>query len=345
MAVRRRLRSACLTAVAASLVVLPPAASGEDIVYISLGESLGTRTELRGEILDYTGKELRLRTLGGAEMAFPSHRVVQVETDRCAAHAAGDKLFAQRQYAEAEEEYRRASGEEPRRWVRRQLLAQRVWCLKNLGNYETAGQFFAVLMTEDPETIHFDCVPLAWLPEEPSASLQRRAEQWLVSDPPYLALLGASHLLATNRRAEAVQRLSTLAYGADSRVAALAKAQLWRTQLTAVRESTLRNWQAAVEAMPEPLRAGPYFIVASALAQLHQSEAAALYYLRVPLLYPNERQLAARSLVEAGKHLERLNQTTEAAYLYREAIRDFAGTGEAAQAEARLQDLLRRQEE
>jgi tetratricopeptide (TPR) repeat protein len=313
------------------------------VVYVALGENLGTRTELRGEVLDYTGKELRLRTPGGAEMAFPSQRVLQVETDRCAPHAAGDKLFAQRRYAEAEEEYRRASGEEPRRWVRRLLLAQRIWCLKNLGNYEVAGQFFAVLMTEDPETIYFDCLPLAWVPEEPSPNLQRRAEQWLVSDQPYLALLGASHLLATSRRADAVQRLGTLAYGADTRVAALAKAQLWRTELTSVRESTLRNWQAAVEAMPEPLRAGPYFMVATALAQQHQSEAAALYYLRVPLLYPNEGRLAARCLVEAAKHLERLNQTTEAAHLYREAIRDFAGMGEAAHAEARLQDLLRRQ--
>ena len=82
-----------------------------------------------GEILDYTGRELRIRLSSGREAAIPADRVRRIETRWIAEHAAGDALREQGKFDEALDQYRAALGKESRLWVRRKNLAEMVWCL------------------------------------------------------------------------------------------------------------------------------------------------------------------------------------------------------------------------
>ena len=92
--------------------------------------------------------------------------------------------------------------------------------------------------------------------------------------------------------------------------------------------------------MPEPIAAGPYFLLGLARAQRQQPEQAALAVLRVAILYPQRRALAAQSLLEAGRVLEGLDRKQSALRLYRELIRDYPERARAvAEARARLEEI------
>jgi tetratricopeptide (TPR) repeat protein len=326
-----------LAAIGLSVIV----ARAEDVVHVAIGENTRTRTRLTGEILDYTGKTLLVRLPGGIERAFPADRVYSVETTRLAEHEAANKLFDQQQFAAALSQYQRAMEKEQRRWVRREILARIVSCHHELGETNAAVQSFMLLVESDPYTPHFDCIPLPWLPGQTSPAVIETAAKWMArQDDPVAALLGASHLLMSVQRTAAAERLRGLSFHSDTRVASLARAQMWRVSFATASEGQLTNWSADVEKMPEALRAGPYFVLGSALAARQQPGRAALAYLRVPIHYPQNRALAGRALLEAGRELERIGQKPEAATLYREVISTHARTPLAEEAEQRLSGVL-----
>lgn len=310
-----------------------------DVVHVAVGDNVRARTRLIGEVLDYTGQELTIRLSTGIERTFPADRVFLVETDRSAAHRAADELFEERKFSEALNRYLEAHAGEPRGWVRRQLLARIVWCLRNLDRLAEAGQYFLMLCHDDPHTPYFDCIPLSWVPAEPPENLRRKSQQWLAAGSPLETLLGASHLMATAERPEALRRLSTLRFHNDRRIAALAKAQHWRSELAIATDARLREWAEAIESMPTDLRAGAWFLLGQARARAERPEQAALAYLRVPILYPRERTLAARCLVEAAGQLEKIGQPQEAMRLYREVLDTLPDSPSVSEARARLREL------
>jgi tetratricopeptide (TPR) repeat protein len=224
--------------------------------------------------------------------------------------------------------------------VRREITAQIVWCYQALGRTAEACEEFLLIVRSDPQTIHFDCIPLAWVPGQPPVALERKAREWLDrKDLAVARLLGASHLLSSSVRQSALARLEELASESDARVAQLAAAQTWRAQVVSADDAQLRAWEAAVEAMPEPLRAGPYCVLARGWAQRGNPEQAALAWLRVPVVYPRHRVLAARALVESGRALEKLDRDRQAARLYDEAARMYPDTPSAAEARAALEAI------
>ena len=154
-----------------------------------------------------------------------------------------------------------------------------------------------------------------------------------------MALLGASHLITTSARPAALNRLKQLALGMDGRIARLAQAQTWRAAVVTADARQLARWEAAIEAMPEPLRAGPYYVLGLGWAQRQAWEQAALALLRVPILYPQHRTVAARSLLDAGRSLEKLDRPHQAAGLYRELMKDYPNSRSATEARARLEEL------
>lgn len=273
-----------------------------------------------------------------AVLLAPPARGQQPAVNREAALAA--EAMAQGRFEQALELYRRAIEAERRLPYRRQMIAKAVLCHQALGQAELAGETFLLLVRDDPGTVHFGCIPLAWLSDQPSAALERAARTWLGRDDlPAAVLLGASHLLAGRDRALALDRLGRLVAGPDRLVALLAQAQTWRTQVATVEGSQLPNWQQAIDRMPEAVRGGPYFVLGEALARHGQWEKAALALLRVPILYPENRGLAGRSLVEAGRCLAEQGSREEAARLYREVLEKHADSRAAAEARMRLEEL------
>src|SRR5262249_38079337 len=161
-------------------------------------------------------------------------RVLHIETTRQPTQLAGDKFWANDDFAAADRQYDAAFKAEPRAWVRRELLAARVRCLREQGELAAAGRVFRQLLESDPDTPFFDVIPLAWLSTAPNADAQALAESWLGDAQSKTArLMAASWLVGTQRDAEAVATLSSLAKDADQRLAFLATTQTWRARLAA----------------------------------------------------------------------------------------------------------------
>jgi tetratricopeptide (TPR) repeat protein len=321
-------------AVTTAALAQPP----RDVVYLQAGKKAKQHTRWSGQIIDYTGRELSLRMLGDRVRAFPSSQVVRIETQRSRAHDAGNTLFERGDYRSALAQYRSAMTAESRRWVQRQILAQLVWCARRTDQIPAAVEYFRMIYAQDPTTQYLDCIPLAWSSSPLGEPIKPRAAATLLNEQsPAAALIGASYLLSTQSRGAAVTRLQRLATGKDKRIALLAQAQIWRTESVTANQQTLRSWQAMVQRSHPTLRAGPYFVLAQAVARQQQYEQAALLFLRVPTLFGEQHDLSARSLAEAGRMLDKLKRPNEAAALYRQLIAEHPQSSAANEARSRLQ--------
>lgn len=321
---RNLLRPAVRAAIAlvAALVGLPAAA--QDTVFVASETSPQGQLKLSGRIVDYTGAGLNIELTGGVPRNIPADQVVRIETNYSRFQVEADRLFAKREFSSALALYSQARNGESRAWVRRQITAQMVWCLQALERWAQAGEEFLVLVRSDPATIHFDCIPLAWIPAELPRDLEQAAGAWIDrEDLPAAVLLGASHLLPTSAGPRALTRLKQLTTASDPRVAQLAAAQTWRPATVTADRAQLASWSRQIDQMPEPLRAGPYYVLGLAWAQQQQYQQAALAWMRLPILYPQHRLLAMRSLQEASRALERLGRNDQAATLRAELVRSY----------------------
>ena len=171
-------------------------------------------------------------------------------------------------------------------------------------------------------------------------TLQRAAQGWLdLNQEPAMVLLGASHLLSTAARAVALDRLERLASTAEPPINQLALAQTWRVLVVTADAQKLKTWEDTIRRMPEPLRAGPYYVLGQGWAHQQNWEKAALALMRVGIIYRTHHVLAARSLLDAGQSLEKLGRRRQAAGLYDEVLGNFAQTPSAPEAKARSDGL------
>ncbi len=287
-----------------------------------------------GEVLDYKGRALEIRVEGQVR-TLSAEQVRRIDFRKQPVHAEADKRFAALDFAEARNAYQKARLAEPRAWVQRMLIAQLVWCDTHLGQFETAGERFLSLLADDPETPYFAALPLAWVARPPSPGLETKALAWLANEQPAAQLVGASHLLMTRHRTAALDKLQTLRLDRDPRLAGPASAQTWRSEIATASSAKVAQWREDLNKIPEPLRAGGYYVVGSALARQQQAEDAALTLLRVPVLYPQERTVAAHALADAAGLLEGLGKPDEAARLRRELTTSYAETRDAEEAKPR----------
>lgn len=309
-----------------------------DVVVVRQGADGQQRRS--GEIVDYTGERLVLKLPDGRTEQIPADRVDAVEMQRAAEHEEADRLYHDGQDAEAANLYRRVVEREPRRWVQRLLLAQLARCYRNLEQPDRAGEMFLTLLRSDPQTPWYDAIPLAWTAKSPSAELTRTVEAWMAAaQPPASALLGASWLLTTERREEALRTLGRLTTNDDQRVAQLAEAQRWRAAHVTATADEVQRWRTRLDQFDASLQAGPSYIVGLALARLQDPQQSALAFLRVSILHPDQRNLAAESLLAAGQQLEKGADPDGAARLYRELIQRYPQHLVAPEAKRRLEQL------
>ena len=312
----------------------------QDVVIVSSPTDPAAQIKKQGQILDYTGIQLTLRTPLGRDELIPAGRVVEIQTTWSEPHQAGDAAREAGNLDEAIAAYRQAKRVETRPWAVRRIMAELVGCYAETGRLDSAGDEFLAIASSDPATPHFNVVPIAWRSSLPDAALETRAVAWLAAKQmPAAVVLGASWLLAGPRRGEAVAALEGLRGSSDSRVAALANIQLWRLRLVTATPEEARRWQAQLEAMPPEVQASGWFILGDVLARQQQADRAALAYLKVPLLFRSQRAMAADALLAAGRQLEKLGQTNQAASLYREIARDFPHLPVATEAKTQLGGL------
>ena len=311
----------------------------EDSVTILAGKDAKTRTNRTGEIVEYTGESLQLKSPSGRIENIPAARVVDVKTEWTPAHQRGDSLRAKGKLEEAINSYKLAKRDETRPWARRQIMAELVSCYTELGRFDFAGDEWLTIVASDQLTLHHAVIPIAWRPFPPDAAVESRAAAWLRSKSPPAQVLGASWLLTGPQRGEATTALDVLAKDKtkDPRIRSLAQIQIWRTKLITAKLDEVQRWQAALEQIPVETRASGYFVVGEALTRLNQLEEASLAYLRIPLVHNQQRLMAADALVAAGKLHEQLDRGEQAAGLYREVLSGYSRTSAAEEAKAQLE--------
>ena len=310
----------------------------EDVVIVSADADRTKR--LVGRIVELTGDHLVFEHPSGRKETVAGSRVIDVRSHWSPQLHKADTLFQQRRYAEALPAYRPALGAEERAWVKQRIRARVVWCNRYLGRTEQAGAAFRALYQRDPTTREFAAIPLDWITRLPSPGAAQRAKEWLAErDSGVARLIAASWLLSTSSRADALRTLNGLLTDSDPRVAFLAEAQQWRTRLTTTNAEELKRWTARVDRMPDSIRAGPIFVIATALARQQHHESAALEFMRIPILYPMQRRLSSRSLLAAAGELEKMDKTDEPRGLYREVILEYPGTDAAQQSQQKFERL------
>jgi tetratricopeptide (TPR) repeat protein len=327
-------------AVFCSLLLLTFPATAQDTVITSTAADPNARIKKQGEILDYTGSELTLKTTFGTMERIPAARVVEIKTAWTPSHLSGTTARVEGRTDDAIAAFREAKREEKRAWAQRQIMAELSGAYLESGQIDSAGNEFLAIALTDPATIHFNVIPIAWRAAPPDSPLETRAAQWLTAEKlPAARLLGASWLLSGGKRVAATAVLEELAKSSDSRVANLAEIQLWRTKLVTAKPADISRWLARLEQMPPDVQAAGWYILGDLHSRQDEPEKAAIAYLKVPLLFRQQRAMAADALFAAGKQLEKLGQVKEAAGLYRELVRDFAHLSAAAEAQSRL-DIL-----
>jgi tetratricopeptide (TPR) repeat protein len=332
-------------------LVLTTTIRADDVVTITSASAPDGKLRIPGTIIDYTGREIVVELASGKQQKYPASHVLEVETTYTPQQIEGDKLFNEGQYAGALVKYREAGGgnHENRRWIRRMMLARMVECQQSLGQQAQAGDFFLLLLKDDPQTLYFASIPLPWLPIEMTPALEQKAQQWMATEGQTTdaqkpaVLLGASYLLLTSRQSQALAALKQLASEKDSRLSPLAEAQSWRATIASAPPEHLTHWARRIETFSAELRAGPYFIVGRAWSHRGEEERAALALMHVPILYPGQRPLAAESLWLAGQVLDKHGDAAEAIQLYRELAASYPEARSAALARTELENTARNQ--
>jgi len=293
----------------------------------------------QGEIVDLLGTQLSFRSTTGSVENIPLEQVIEWRTTWPATKDQADTLLAEKKFVEAAAAYTRAREEESRTWARRQIMERIVECHAAAGNIVAAAEEFFALVASDPDTSAWEMAPLSWRTSD-DPNLPARAAQWLRDvRNPVRQLLGASWLLIGGQRAEAMTTLQALASGTNKRIATLAVIQLWRTRVVTSEPAEPAQWLAGLERLPSEVRPLGYFIAGEGLTRHNQPDQAALAYLRIPVLYPRQRALAAEALLAAGSQLEKMGRREQAASLYREVLTDHASQPAAAAARLRWEQL------
>ena len=311
----------------------------QDVVVVR-SKDARTATTRKGEVLDYTGDSLTLRLVSGRTQRIESHRVLRLETKRTESHQLATRLFQQGKYAAALQRYRLAEREEKRSWVLREIFAKEVQCFQNKGGMVSAAQRFLLILGSDPTARCFDVIPLVWTaPRNLVAIEEQSARQWLRGATGAERLIGASWMIATDERAQAVKNLESLTADEDLRIGFLAEAQLWRIKLVTVSADDVVVWRQRIQRMPEALRAGPCFLLGKALARQENYLDASLELLRIPILHSHLQTLVPEALLSAGQCLESAGQEQEAELVYREISNLPEGLPAASAARKRLQQV------
>ena len=315
-----RLRGSC----ALAWLVLGGVALGEDVVIARSASDPNARVRRTGQIIEYTGDELKLRTPLGRDEIIPTPRIVEIQTEWTTAHAEGRAARLAGKLTEAITAFQRAKSDEPRLWAQRQIAAELAGTLLEAGQVGRAGEQFLAIVAADPATVHYDQVPISWQGVTLDAASETRASAWLADDKsPAARLLGASWLVGSSRQAEVEAALKALAESRDRRLAALARVQLWRVRLPTASTGDLEQWSRELAELPRELQAAGWYVVGDGYARHDEPERAAIAYLKPPLVFREQRALAADGLLAAAGQLAKLGRTEQAAGRYREIVRDF----------------------
>jgi len=210
-------------------------------------------------------------------------------------------------------------------------------------NEQAAEEYFLLCQVEPLMTL--DTIPLPWFvsleiknagtkPRETTAEniFNPMKTPQSKTESPGAILLAAGILSVSNtplKQQNGKQRLRQLAasletepnpkeknnllYQRQQEAALLARIMLWKEQIPMLKTADdLIPLKRLLQRVPEPQRAGAYFLLGNAARQTGQSEESILSWMRVPIQYEYHRPLAAEALRETIAELKKLGRNEQA---------------------------------
>lgn len=292
-------------------------AEAEESDFLVIRAGNGNATErINGTILDINGRTGAIIRVDGQDTQIPMEKVVHFGTTMTEAHVNGEQAMKVGDYKSASELFRAARTEESRIWVKRQITARLVQALTAQKEFEQASREFYLLAQSDPETPYMASIPIPWFTSLDGGQEQialRLGKQGIDrADNPAMQLLAAGLLLTSPQRNKALEVLERLSKSPNKSIAAIATAQLWRPKLFDATMHDALAWEELTDAMPEPVRAGPHYLLGGIFARLKEPENAVAHWMKVPILFPEQRELAERSRSHAASTLESLGRPEQA---------------------------------
>lgn len=318
--------------------------SAQDKIEIRPDRHVGHAT-LPCTILDFTQSEVKVKLLpSGSVRTYPSSQIVKVHTPQTEQHQAGLKQLQAGQFEKAIVSFGEALNVENRAWVRREILALMIKAALSQGDYLKAALRFQMMVENEPNSRHFELIPLDWTIQESLSPARSAARNWLTSNAEVKQLMGASILLtARDYQAQAEAALRSLATSTNVNVQQLARAQLWRTRLRAgdLSHLELQRWERNLSQIPEHLKAGAYFLLGTGYAMLERHGQAAASFLWIPLAFDSNPQLSALANLKAADSLAAMGQTANALRLYQETVARYPHSSSRQIAQQMIDQLLK----
>ena len=296
------------------------------------GTASGT-LKRKGTITQWKGLSLTIFS-SGTEREIDNDNIVEVKTTWSEDYIAGLNAIRTGQTQEAIAKFQSALNQESRDWAQNIIHSQMVDALLSLEQYNAAVKHFLLILSDDPQTRLVHLAPLPWTVN--GTQLNQQAQQWIAAKDPMVQLIGASWLLVGPDRQKAINVLDQLTRDIDPNIKNLAIAQLWRSRTNVNPKQTV-VWQNIVDKMPRSLRAGPYLVLAEAQTKTGQNEQALINLMKVPILYPEQKSLAAAALYRTGRLLSASGKPTQSQTIFNELKTRYPQTIWAQKATQSLQ--------
>ena len=319
---------------ALGLILWVATAAAQDTVVISANNSKG-QISREGTIVDWKGSSLTISS-NGREREVDNERIIEVQTQWDKNYLAGKSSLAEHRFESAIAEFQLAVKAEKRPWAKRLIQARMLEALLATQNHVEAIRQFLIITREDPQTRFFHLIPLSWTQSSlQTASTVNVAKRLANSKDVIAQLIAASWMindaLDPKSRSRAKALLETLANDIEPRIAQLATMQLWRFELMSVDESTIRSWEKRVSGFEATIRGGGRWLIAEAKNRLRKSDEAAIQFLSLPILHPEQHGLLPQCLYQAGTILQS-NRPAESQIIFNELVTKYPKTPWAKQA-------------
>ncbi len=298
----------------------------------------GRQVKATGTIENYSRDELFLRTSSGQIKSIETSSIAEIQADYPSTYLEAKLRMSNQEFDQALPLLDKALVQAPDGWMKHEILARQVECFSSLNRPEEAAIRYVQLVQLDPKTAFYDCVPLVWTTVEATVKTQQLAQGCIRQQKyPYVALLGASILLTSDKKSEAQTALNALTKSDDADVAALAQMQLNRLSLTPMTETALKNLEKKADALPKNLQFGPRFILGqlwsrSGADRAVKTDKAALNFLQCAANSKAPVELQARAFYSAGTVLLNEGNRDEAFRIFRRLIEKFPDSQWAQQA-------------
>lgn len=298
--------------------------AAQDVVFLEKANGDG-ETKRKGEIVNWIGDRISVKGKAGLK-EFDTERLIRIETAWHGGYEEGNRLLAQYRYNSSINQFNTALDSEPRPWMQNIVFAKLVQCYLAKEDFGNAASHFLEVIDDDPQSRFRHLAPLVWTSSRPTKQQLKKAEVWLESNEPMIALIGASWLLADKTKQKARQKMESLARDFDPVIASLAKAQTWRLDTVPPDEKRMAIRIQQVQAMPEEVRCGAWYLIAESQSKSKRENDAIVNYMRIPINDPQQGGLAAASLYQTAWLLKNTNREKQSQALRNELKEKFGDT-------------------